>query len=130
MFDRYMLVEDSLTRGTENGREFIQVGIRYPHHCGIWVSIIEKLELWIDGEPVPGEDMTLVLHGNEYPVTRLGEEEEDRWNFGEIGWLRIWTEKLPEAGAHELTLEIGLRVSFLAWLLTGSDTKQMLLKSQ
>lgn len=125
MFDQYMLVENTLTNRFENGKSFIQVGIRFPHHCGIWVSIIEKIELSIDGRNMPEDDMYLILHDNEYKVTELEAEYEDRWNFSEIALLRIMNQTLSGEGFHDLELMIGLRVSFLDWLLTGSNKKRM-----
>lgn len=130
MFDRYMLVEDTLTDLPEcAGGPGFQVGIRFPHHCGIWLSMVEEISLTLDGRAIMNGSMSLRLHGNTYRVDRLQAEKEDRWNFAEVGTLsvRMDTPLLP--GIHTLSLSMGLRVSFLAWLLTGSDTKQMALQN-
>lgn len=127
MFDRYMLVENTLAPLPE-GVGF-QLGIRFPHHCGIWLSIVEELTLAVDGEAIPPQAMTLTLHGNTYRVDSLQQEGEDRWNFAEIGTLAVHTGTPLTPGTHTLTLRMGLRVSFLAWLLAGEDTKQMTLQS-
>lgn len=127
MFDRYMIVENTLRNVSAGGETYAQMGIRFPHHCGIWVSIIEQLELELDGQPVPADRMSLEIHGNRYRVIELELEQKDRWNFGEIGILWISIQEPLKPGVHEIRLKMGLRVSFLEWLLTGSDEKQMVL---
>ena len=126
MFDRYMLVENSLRYAEDNGvvKGYL-VDIHYPHHCGIWLSIIEAIHLSVDGNPVDPEKMSLILHGKSYPVLSLTDETTDRWYFGQAGTLFVEDPDGLAQGTHVLTLEMALRVSFLNWFLTGEDTKTM-----
>lgn len=129
MFDRYMLVDGTLENWAEHGKVMgFQLDAHYPHHCGIWLSIIEEIVLAVDGVQISTENMTLILDGKAYPVAGLTKEKTDRWYFGQAGKLRVsWPGGL-EKGTHMLKLRMALRVSFLSWFLTGEDTKSMLLK--
>ncbi len=131
MFDRYMLVEGSLENWSENGKTAgFQLDVHYPHHCGIWLSIIERIDLCVDGRALPKERMQLLLDGNAYPVQTLTEQTEGRWYFGQPGTLRVSLPGGLTPGTHEVRVMMALRVSFLDWLLTGEDTKQMLVKQE
>ena len=126
MFDRYMLVENSLRPWTDQGEvRGIQVDVHYPHHCGIWLSIIEEINLQVDGSDIPAQDLTLVLDGKSYSVPLLTQELNDRWYFGQTGTLQAAIPGGLPDGEHCLSIRMGLRVSFLNWLLTGADTKTM-----
>lgn len=129
MFDRYMLVEGTLKALKDPDATGFSVGIRFPHHCGIWLSIVEQILLTVDGEAVSVDRLTLSLNDKKYRVGSLQEEREDRWAFGEIATLTVHTDEPLPPGEHTLSAEIALRVSFLAWPLTGKDTKRMALCS-
>lgn len=131
MFDRYMLEEESLRSLEKDGRVTgFQVDVHYPHHCGIWLSIIEEMRLTVDGILVPAESLSLELDGKTYAVSRLGEEAEGRWYFGQKGTLKADYPGGLAEGTHEIRFRMGLRVSFLNWLLTGENTKIMHLKNK
>jgi hypothetical protein len=129
MFDKYIIVPQGFRNIGENGaaRGF-RLEIRIPHHCGIWLSIIEEFSLQVDGKPVPKESVTLILHGNTYKLAELEHEHEDRWNFGEQGAIEVDMPGGLAGGYHDIAVYLGLRVSFLAWLLEGRDEKRLLLE--
>lgn len=129
MFDRYMLVEGSLRNRTRDGEpDGFLVDVHYPHHCGIWLSIIEEIILTVDGEAIAPEAMQLVLDGVAHPVKTLTENTTDRWYFGQTGTLSVDHPQGLRRGPHEVWIKMALRVSFLSWFLTGENRKQMTIK--
>lgn len=127
MFDRYMLEEGTLRNCSENGIVTgFSVDIHYPHHCGIWLSIVEEISLSVDGSDIPADQLRLKLDGKDHDVSSLSQNTEDRWYFGQAGTLLVsYPNGLDSSCPHELHLKIALRVSFLNWFLTGEDTKTM-----
>lgn len=131
MFDRYMIVEDSLENVYKDSKAIgFTLGVHYPHHCGIWLSIIESIELTVDGQSIDSENIALVLNDKKYPVQTLSQEKEDRWYFGQEGKLEVLTNGGLQPGLHDIVFKMALRVSFLNWPLTGECTKQLVLKNE
>ena len=119
MFDRYMIVEDSLRR-TDGGFE---LDIRIPYYRGIGLSMIEALEVTVDGEEVPREAIRFALRGQEFTHDELERDADTRWDFGEIATLRVDRELEP--GEHTIAQATQLRISYLPAPLRGRDEKTL-----
>ena len=119
MFDRYMIIEDSLRR-TDGGFEF---DIRIPYYRGIALSMIEAFEVTVDGEAVPRDSVRLVLRGTEFTHDDLEQDAETRWEFGEIATLKV--DRPLEPGEHTIRQATQLRISYLPAPLRGQDEKTL-----
>ena len=119
MFDRYMIIEDSLRR-TDGGFEF---DIRIPYYRGIALSMIEAFELTVDGEDVPRDAIRFVLRGREFTHDELEQDAETRWDFGEIATLKV--DRALEPGEHTIRQATQLRISYLPAPLRGQDEKTL-----
>ena len=119
MFDRYMIIEDSLRR-TDGGFEF---DIRIPYYRGIALSMIEAFEVTVDGEEVPRDSVRLVLRGKEFTHDELEQDAETRWEFGEIATLKV--DRPLEPGEHTIRQATQLRISYLPAPRRGEDEKTL-----
>ena len=121
MFDRFMIVEDSLRR-TGDGFEF---DIRIPYYRGIALSMIEALEVTVDGQTVPRDAVTFVLRGKGLSHDELEQDAQTRWEFGEPATLRVaWPGGL-DRGEHAIGQATQLRISYLPAPLRGQDEKTL-----
>ena len=75
MFDKYIIVPEGFRNTTADGAgpehgDGYELGIRLPYYRGLGLSMVEAIDLTVDGTPVPAEALTLTVHGNSYAVTR------------------------------------------------------------
>ena len=92
------------------------VNLRISYYRGVPLSLVDFIELWVDGEAVPPEDMTVQCEGKEYPYLDIFKdnfETETWWRFGE--YLRVIVKKdggIP-VGHHKVKLHVGVRCSYI-----------------
>lgn len=124
MFDVYMICEQGFRNVVEDGeRTGFQFQARLPYYRGIGLSMIEDLAVTVDGQLYPREALRVTLHGNTYALDEMEEEFEDRWEFGEKGIVTVRAPGGLTPGPHKIEMKDTLRISYLPFLLTGTDSK-------
>jgi hypothetical protein len=124
MFDRYIIVENSLRRAGDDGFAF---EIRMPYYRGLGLSMVEDIGVTVDGHRYPRESIRFSVHGNSYTLDELETEYEDRWEFGEPATVTVEALGALAPGEHVVGSEQRLRISYLPWSGGGSDEKRMVL---
>lgn len=124
MFDKYMICEQSLKNVVESGSVAgFQFKARLPYYRGLGLSMIENLAVSVDEHKFPRQAIRITLHGNRYSLEEMEQEYEDRWEFGEEGIVTVLKPGGLARGLHKIEMEDTLRISYLPFLLTGSDNK-------
>ena len=124
MFDKYIIVPEGFRNtSTGSGVDGYELGVRLPYYRGLGLSMVEAIDLTVDGAPVPAESLTLTVHGNSYPVTELSTVFDDRWEMGEIATLRIAQPGGLSSGTHEVSVAQRLRISYMPVPGGGRDSK-------
>ena len=124
MFDKYMICEHDFLNVVESGEVTgFQFKARLPYYRGIGISMVEDLAVTVDAQRFPRQALRVTLHGNTYTLDEMEQEYEDRWEFGEEGIVTVQNPGGLTPGLHKIELEAVLRISYLPFLLTGSDTK-------
>jgi hypothetical protein len=119
-----MIVGEDFKNVTRNGETTgFQLGVRIAYYRGIQVSQIDDLELLVDGQSVPREHIHVTLHGNTYTLDQFLTEENDRWEFGEVGIVTIDQPGGLKPGEHTLSLAPYLRIGYWQQTFAGRDTK-------
>ncbi len=114
MYERYIIVEDETKNIVEDGQATgFQVGARLPYYRGLGISMVEDIQLRVDGKAVPADQLTLELHGNSYTLKAMETEPGDRWEFGEIGILKVAQAGGLSKGEHQIDLLFNIRVSYM-----------------
>jgi hypothetical protein len=126
VFDKYIVCEDSL-RTTDEARTQASVEIRMPYYRGLGLSMVEGVDLTVDGTPVPAEATSFTVHGNTYPVTGLSSVLDDRWEMGEPARLDFRVAAPLALGPHTVTAVVRLRISYMPVPGGGRDTKTLTL---
>jgi len=121
MFDRYIVVEDTL----KNVSEGVQFGARLPYYRGLGLSMVEAVDVTLDGESVPPADVSVTLGDHTYPVSEMEREPDAVWNFGEVGTVTVRRPGGLPAGEHQVGVTFRLRVSYLPMMLVGQDRKTL-----
>lgn len=128
MYDRYIVCEDSLRR-RDDGRPGGVVEVRMPYYRGLGLSMVEAVDLTLDGAPVPAERTTFTVHGATYTFDRLPQVLDDRWEMGERAELAFETEQPLADGEHDVVVAVRLRISYMPVPGGGRDAKRLRLAS-
>jgi hypothetical protein len=114
MYDRYMIVGEEFRNVEQDGKVTgFQIGARLPYYRGVVLSILGPTGLSVDGEHFAPEDITVTLHGNTYKLTELQNQDEDRWEFGEVGILTVNKPGGLAPGRHEVELDQQLMITYV-----------------
>jgi hypothetical protein len=126
VFDKYIVCEDSL-QTTDETRTRASVEVRMPYYRGLGLSMVEGVDLVVDGYLVPVGATTFTVHGNTYPMTELGSVLDDRWEMGEPARLDFEVDAPLAPGDHVVTAAVRLRISYMPVPGGGRDTKTLAL---
>lgn len=96
--------------GKRNGFEFdVQLG----YYRGHYLSDIDLLEVYLDGEKMPQEAVTFELKGKEMPVYKLSWAVTEFWSQIEPAKIRVIKKDGVDDGEHELELKLMLRIPYM-----------------
>ncbi|MCX7676300.1 MAG: DUF6379 domain-containing protein [Alteraurantiacibacter sp.] len=122
MMDNKMIVEGSL-QAVEGGFSFLG---RLPYYRGLGLSMIEDIEVTVDGERVARENIRFSVRGKTYTLDEMETVYDDRWNFGEKATIIALNGGLSP-GQHTIGFAVRMRISYLPMVPTTRDSKEMLL---
>ncbi|GAB7004827.1 hypothetical protein JCM18899A_23000 [Nocardioides sp. AN3] len=103
------------------------VDVRMPYYRGLGLSMVEGVDLTVDGVAVPAEATTFAVHGNGYRMIELPDVLDDRWEMGEPAQIGFTLGKPLATGDHEVTAVVRLRISYMPVPGGGRDTKTLVL---
>ena len=128
MFDKYMIVGDEFKNVVEDGKVTgFQIGERLPYYRGVVLSLVGETDLVVDGERIPPDDITLALGGKTYKLTDLQNETEDKWEFGDVGILKVAKPGGLKPGEHKIELRQHMKISYVPSGFVGNDSKVLTL---
>jgi hypothetical protein len=114
MFERYIVVEDTLRNVTRSGEVVgYELGVRLPYYRGLGLSMVEELDVHVDGTTAPRDTVAVCLHGHRYSLGELPTVFDDRWEMGEIATVQVVQPGGLAPGTHEVTVRLGLRISYM-----------------
>jgi hypothetical protein len=124
MFDQYIVCEEGF-RARSDGRTGGVVEVRMPYYRGLTLSMVEAVDLTVDGQPVPPARTTFTVHGNSYTFDQLPTVTDDRWEMGERAELAFETDQPLTAGEHDVAVAVRLRISYMPVPGGGRDRKRL-----
>ncbi len=122
MFDKYIVCEDTL-KITDQTRTQGSVEVRMPYYRGLGLSMVEGVDLTINGNPIPVEATSFTVHGNTYPMVDLPTVLDDRWEMGERARIDFSVTQPMEPGETVVSAAVRLRISYMPVPGGGRDTK-------
>jgi hypothetical protein len=121
--DNKMIVEGSL-ESSDAGFAFLG---RLPYYRGLGLSMIEDIQIEIDGESVPRGDVRFHVRGKTYTLDQMETVYDDRWNFGEKAKIIAMKPGGLAPGNHRIEFAVRMRISYLPFVPTTKDTKELVL---
>ncbi len=98
-----------------------------PYYRGLTLSMVEAVDLTLDGTPVPAGRTTFTVHGNTYTFDQLPRTTDDRWEMGERAQLAFETDEPLAPGEHDVAVSVRLRISYMPVPGGGRDAKRLTL---
>ena len=126
MYDQYIVCEEGF-RAREDGVPGGIVEVRMPYYRGLTLSMVEAVDLTLDGQPVPASRTSFTVHGNTYPFDVLPRTTDDRWEMGERAQLAFQTDEPLAPGEHDVAVSVRLRISYMPVPGGGRDRKRLTL---
>jgi hypothetical protein len=126
MFDQYIVCEEGF-RARDDGPAGGVVEVRMPYYRGLGLSMVEAVDLAVDGTPVPPRRTTFTVHGNTYTLDQLPTVLDDRWEMGERAQLAFETDEPLAPGEHDVAVSVRLRISYMPVPGGGRDSKRLTL---
>ena len=83
------------------------------YYRGHYLSDIDSLEVYLDGERMPDEAVTFTLNGKEMPIYRLKYAVTEFWSQVVPATVRVLRPGGISSGEHELELKLMLRVPYM-----------------
>jgi hypothetical protein len=126
MFDKFIVCEENFT-ARHDGRSGGVVEVRMPYYRGLTLSMVEAVDVAIDGRPIPADRTTFTVHHNTYTFTELPSVIDDLWEMGERAQLTFETDEPLAPGEHDVAVSIRLRISYMPVPGGGRDAKRLTL---
>jgi hypothetical protein len=126
VYDQYIVCEEGF-RAREDGVTGGIVEVRMPYYRGLTLSMVEAVDLTLDGQPVPPPHTTFTVHGNTYTFDQLPHTVDDRWEMGERAQLAFETDEPLAPGEHDVAVSVRLRISYMPVPGGGRDRKRLTL---
>jgi hypothetical protein len=105
-----MLDADAL-RSAADGFE---LDIRLNWYRSLPLSSVQTIELTVDGEAIPRDDIAFVLNDREYGLDELGSHWEELWFVLDAATLRVRHRPALEAGRPaDVRLRLGSRIPYI-----------------
>lgn len=105
------LIEADTLRPTSDG--FV-TGVRLPWYRALPLSCVERMEVVVDNEPIPKDDVTLTLaERGPYKLADLAELIDTYWYVLDSAELSVKTPTALTPGKHDVTVNFGLYIPYL-----------------
>jgi len=124
MYDKYLIVGEEFKNVVEGGKVVgFQFGLRLPYYRGVVCSLVGRTELTVDGEAIPHEKMYVTIGGKTIRMSELENEPVHKWEFGDIGIVKVEKPGGLKPGEHKLHLEQEMKISYVPGGFWGHDEK-------
>jgi hypothetical protein len=104
------VIRDGSLRSADEGFTF---DLRMPWYRSLPLSSLEGLDVSIDGEAVPSDELRLSLDGKTYSLADLPPLYDEWWYVADAAEVRAPRPGGLAAGDHELDVTIALRIPYI-----------------
>ena len=109
------MLDDDALRAANDGFE---LDVHLNWYRSLPLSSLETLELTVNGERIPRDEITLSVNGNDYALDELADRWEEMWFVLDPATLRVARPLVRPGDSAEVSITLGNRVPYL---LIGPD---------
>lgn len=89
--------------------------IKYPSYRGAFLSCIEALAFWVDGEPIAEADIRFSLNGKQFLVAELPACFKEYWFVRTPAVVRVLNHGALAVGGHTIRVRMRHRVPYTGY---------------
>jgi Domain of unknown function (DUF6379) len=105
------IIEDNSLRATQDG---YQLEARLNWYRSLPLSCVERIELSLDGQPVPPDAIRFGINGHEYRLEELAAHADEFWFVLDSALLGVRDPGRVKAGeSHKLELQLAVRAPYI-----------------
>jgi len=109
------MLDDDALRVVDDGFE---LDVHLNWYRSLPLSSVKTVELTVNGEAIPRDEITFVVNGSEHVLDELANHWEEMWFVLDAATLRV-RRALVEPGAHaDVSIRLGNRIPYI---LIGPD---------
>ena len=112
MFDEQMIHGDYLESRRSGEPGAVRAKLRLPWYRSLPLSCIERIDVEIDGRPIPPEAIALRTNGHVHPVAELPQLHEVEWFVLDALDLDLTPESELAPGAHRVSVGLQMRIPY------------------
>lgn len=101
--------ESIYVNGKNQGFSF---DVQLAYYRGHYLSDIDLIEVYVDGEKIPSESVTFGLNGKEMPLYKLPLAVTEFWSQVDLAKINVLRPG-GLAGEHEIELKLMLRIPYM-----------------
>lgn len=91
-----------------------ELELQYPSYRGTYLSCIENLELRVDNQPVPAQQISFLLNGKQFLLSQLKELWSEYWFVLDLATLRVIGPELSP-GSHKVEVLLRHRIPYAGY---------------
>jgi hypothetical protein len=114
MLEREMIQAHGFKNVAADGRiTGFQIRIRIPYYRGIWASLVEGVDVTVDGEEFSLDDILWTLGDKSLTLAELEAASNVRWPFDEPAVLTVPKAGGLAVGMHDVHVKLAFRASYM-----------------
>lgn len=115
MNKKYIICRDGFKNVTEDGKTIgFQILVRLPYYRGIPLSLVDDIQVNVDGEEFPRDAFTLkTSSGYAFTLDEMATVTKYRWEFGEKAVLFVKKDGGLQPGEHTVEVRIHKNITYL-----------------
>ena len=126
MFDGYIFTESSLANVEVDGETIgFEMRTRIPYYRGVPLSMVHDVEVEVDGQAVPREDIRFTADdgGHWFTLAEMETVTFFRWEYEDEATVRVLRPGGLAPGEHEVLLRVSARVAYIPVPFSGEMTR-------
>ncbi len=121
MFPRHMFRANSIKNVEVDGKIIgFQFDCRIQYYRGVTLSIIRDIEVWVDGEGYPRENIRFTLEGDTFTLDEMETVITYRWKFGQFATITVLKDGGLAQGKHHIKSTQTIAPSYMPVILLHS----------
>lgn len=115
MNEKYMICSDGFENVVENDKKIgFNVLLRIPYYRGISLSLVDDIQVKVDGEDIPRENLRFTTRaGYTFTLSEMETVTKYRWEYGEKAKLTVLKDGGLAPGKHKIQVTVYLRISYM-----------------
>jgi hypothetical protein len=109
------MLDDDPLRATDDGFE-LEIHLNW--YRTLPLSSVSTVELTVNGQHIPRDEITFSVNGSDYALDELGERWEEMWYVLDAATLRVRRPLVRSGESAELSIRLGSRIPYI---LVGPD---------